>query len=389
MIYDAYEAVDLKTTRAWAEIDLDAIVHNYNIAKNHANKFSSKLIAVVKADAYGHGAVKVALALEEKCSADCFAVATFEEALELVNGGVKSQILVLSEPHPAYYEELIKHPKIIPSLFQFESAALLSDTAIKAGVTKKVYLAVDTGMSRIGIDMANETKLDSSVLLSLKIANLEGIKIIGVFSHFATADQTDKESALMQNKLFSSYIRKLEAAEVKPEVYSLCNSAALTEDEFTNKYDRIRFGIGLYGINPSNETKRVLDLKPAMSLYTRVTYVKTIDEGVGVSYGRSFISKKKTRVATLSIGYADGYPRLLSNKASVLIEGKEAKIIGRICMDQMMIDVTDIENVKVGSIATLIGKTPPVSAETLAEMIGTIPYEILCSVSRRVPRIYK
>ena len=250
------------------------------------------------------------------------------------------------------------------------------------------FLVADTGMSRIGIECTNPEKASEGVALSKEIAALPNIRIEGLFSHYACADQVDKASALHQTECFEKFAAALSNEGIKPTYLSLCNSAALTESAFVNKYDLVREGICLYGYNPSHETERILPLKPAMALRARITAVKTLPAGVGISYGHTFVTERETRVATLSVGYADGYPRLLSNKAGVIIDEKYAPILGRVCMDQMMVDVTDIPSAKVDSIATLMGADERVRADNLAKMMGTIPYELVCGISERIPRIY-
>lgn len=375
-------------TRAWAEIDLSAIRQNYNAAAKHAAAFSTEIMAVVKADAYGHGAVKVAAELEKYCGAKYFAVATLPEALELCEGGIKGRIVILSEVHPGVYDELVKHENIVPSIFHLEGAKALSDAAVKAGREVECFLVSDTGMSRIGIECTTSEKIAEGVLTAKEIAALPGLRMIGVFTHYACADEADKASAYHQTELFGEFLDELKEAGITFPLKSICNSAALTEEAFAEKYDLARLGISLYGFNPSENTATVLPLKPAMAFRARVTDVKTLEAGMGISYGHTFVTDKRTVVATLSVGYADGYPRLLSGKASVIIDDVECPILGRVCMDQMMVDVTNIPNVNVGSVATLMGADKRVRADSLAYMIGTISYELVCGISKRVPRIY-
>ncbi|MBQ2765376.1 MAG: alanine racemase [Clostridia bacterium] len=378
----------MKMTRAWAEIDLAAIRQNYNAAAAHAKAHDAKLVAVVKANAYGHGAITVATELENYCGANFFAVATLPEALELREAGIKSPILILSETHPSLYSKLVQQTKIIPSIFHIESARALSEEASQKGIVFSCFLVADTGMSRIGIECTNPEKASEGLALAKRIAALPNIKIEGLFSHYACADQVDKTSAMHQTECFEKFALSLSNEGIEPKYLSLCNSAALTESAFANKYDLVREGICLYGYNPSYETERILPLKPAMALRARITAVKTLPAGVGISYGHTFVTERETRVATLSVGYADGYPRLLSNKAGVIIDEKYAPILGRVCMDQMMVDVTDIPSAKVDSIATLMGADERVRADNLAKMMGTIPYELVCGISERIPRIY-
>ena len=380
--------IDTKITRTWAEIDLAAIRQNYNSAAAYASSHGAKMIAVVKANAYGHGALTVAAELEKYCGADFFAVATLPEAIELVESGIESKILLLSEIHPSLYSEMLRYKNIVPSIFQLESARALSEAALAHDVTVPCFLVCDTGMSRIGIECTTSEKTTEGIELIKKINNLPNIKIDGIFSHYACSDMRDKSSALQQTSLFKSFIEKLSEQGINPTYKSICNSAALTESEFTNKYDLVRLGISLYGYYPSAETRRILHLKPAMAVRARVTAIRTLPAGTGIGYGHTYVTTRETRVATLPIGYADGYPRLLSNKAGVVIDEKYAPILGRVCMDQLMVDVTDIPSAKVDSIATLIGADERVRADTLAEMMGTISHELISGISGRVPRTY-
>ncbi len=375
-------------TRAWAEIDLAAIRQNFNAAKSHAAMYGANIIAVVKADAYGHGANRVAAELEKRCGAQYFAVATLFEALELIESGIKSHIIILSEVHPSLYDELIKYDNIIPSIFTPDSAKKLSDAAKKRGTAAPCFLVADTGMSRIGIECTTPQKMLRGVEIAEEIASFDNIEIMGIFSHYACADEADKASAMVQTERFNEFVARLAERGIEPTFKSMCNSAALTEAAFAEKYDLVRQGISLYGLNPSDDTARVLNLKPAMALRARITDVKTLDSGVGISYGHTFVTDRETRVATISVGYADGYPRLLSNKASVIIDDCPAPILGRVCMDQLMVDVTDIPSAKVDSIATLMGADERIRADRLASMMGTIPYELICGISPRIPRIY-
>lgn len=380
--------IDHIRTRAWAEIDLDVIRGNYNASKEYAAKHGAKLMAVVKANAYGHGDLRVAAALEKDCGAEYFAAATFDEAKSLADSGIKSSILILSEVHPALYTELVLYPNIIPSICRLESAEALSAAAEKCGRMCDYFIALDTGMSRIGFECTTDEKIDLSFAEICRLVKLPGIRLAGVFSHFACADEKDKSSALLQQSRFDRFVKRLEAAGIHPPMLSLCNSAAFTEPEFENKYQLVREGIGIYGLSPSPDVKNVLNHRPAMTFKARITAVKTVDAGFGISYGHTFVTDRKTRVATVPVGYADGYPRLLSGKAGVMIDGKYAPILGRVCMDQMMVDVSDIPTAEIGSIATVLGGVGEVNADRLASLIGTIGYELICAVSPRIPRVY-
>lgn len=379
------------TTRAWAEIDLSAIRDNFAAARDHAKKYGADTFAIMKANAYGHGAAVVAKELET-AGAKHFAAATLDEALELINAGVGlsgdfESILVLSEVHPSLFGELCAHRSVLTSIYHRSNAELLSDAAGRAGVCVGYFIAIDTGMSRIGIEFTTPEKKKGALEDIEYILSLPNIRCEGVFSHFACADETDKTSALTQNERFDELRAALESRGISL-AYSLCNSAALTEKEFVNKYDYVREGIGIYGLMPSEEVGNPLGVRPAMSLKARVTDVKTLDPGFGVSYGHKFVTDRPTRVATIPVGYADGYPRLLSGKAGVVINGEYAPVLGRVCMDQMMVDVTGIPDVEVDTVATIMGDDPRVNADHLAKMIGTIGYELICAVSPRIPRVY-
>ena len=375
-------------TRAWAEIDLAAIRQNYTMAKKFAKEHGASVAAVVKANAYGHGAVRVAEELEKRCHADFFAVATLSEAVELSESGIRSPIMILSEIHSSLYRDLVTYNNIIPSVYRYESAKALSAAASEAGKTMDYFLVLDTGMSRIGLECTNDEKIEKSLDIALDITRLPNISLHGIFSHFACADEIDKTPTLTQTERFEHFSALLAAKGIKIPMRSFCNSAALTEAVPENKYDLVRQGITLYGLDPSGDTERVLKVKPAMAIRARITDIKTVEAGVGISYGHTFVTKEKTVVATLPIGYADGYPRQLSNRGGVLIDGKYAPVIGRVCMDQLMVDVTHIPSASIDSVATLMGADERVRADKLADMIGTIPYELICGISPRMPRIY-
>ncbi len=375
-------------TRAWAEIDLAAVRQNYTAAESFAKNHGASLVAVIKANAYGHGAVEVARELEVICGANFFAVATFPEAVELCTAGIRSKILILSEIHPSLYAALTEYPNIVPSVFLMESARALSAAAQSAGKSFDCFLALDTGMSRIGIECTSKEKTAAGLDIAEAISKLPNLNILGIFSHYASADMVDATAAIEQTKRFDAFFDALQWRGITPKYKSICNSAALVCPELTNKYDLVREGISLYGYHPSNECARVFSIKPAMALRARITDIKTLDAHTAISYGGTYVTDKPTRVATVPVGYGDGYPRLLSNKAGVIIDEKYAPILGRVCMDQMMVDVTDIPSASVGSVATLIGADERVRANRLADMIGTIPYEIVCGITARVPRIY-
>lgn len=372
----------LDSLRTWVEIDLDALELNLkNVRESLPEK--TKLLAVVKANAYGHGAVKVSSFLEDKV--DYLAVAATDEALEIRKSGVKCPILILGHIPQGDYDVAVRYGATV-TVSDFSEAKLLSDAAKKQGVTAKLHLAVDTGMSRIGFKVCDE-----AIKEIIEIGKLPAIEIEGVFSHFAAADMPDKEYTRMQIKSFNGFLGKLGEAGVKPQITHLYNSAAIADLE--GGYDMVRQGIILYGLNPSDdvEFKNIKRPTPVMSMKTHIVQVKTLEAGVSVSYGCTYKTTEPTRVATLCAGYADGVPRALSNNGGVLIKGKYAKIIGRVCMDQFMVDVTHIPDVKAGDVATIFGFDGEeyISVDDIAAKIGTIGYELICNINSRVTRVYK
>ena len=371
----------MDTKRISAIIDLDAIRFNANTAKGRTPA-GTKYLAVIKADAYGHGAVQVAEALAD--TADYFAVATVDEGVEIRAGGIKNDILVLGYFAPDYFETAILHD-IQPSIFTYESALKLSDAATRLGRTAACHITVDTGMSRIGFEPNEE-----SARTVQKIGELPNLKIAGIFSHFATADEIDKTEALRQRERFDRFNAMLDALGVHIPIRHLNNSAGIME--FDRHYDMVRQGITLYGLTPSAEIRRdSYPLHPAMSLISHVSFVKTLPAGRGISYGRTYITDREMRVATIPVGYADGYPRSQSNKGRVIINGAYCPILGRVCMDQFMVDVSDASDVKIGDKVTLVGADGE-NAISVEEVAGSDPYsfnyEFVCGISRRVPRIY-
>lgn len=365
--------------RVCAKIDLDAIMHNTNAIKNKVTN-GTLIMAVVKADAYGHGAVTVANHL--KNTVDYFGVADVFEALELRKNGITNNILILSFTAPEFFELVVKND-ITATIFDLDSAQSLSNVAQKLNKTAKIHIALDTGMSRIGYDVSNE-----SIEQIKQIKNLNGIYIEGIFSHYATADEADKKEAIKQKECFEWFIEKLEKQGVNIPIKHLSNSAGIME--MGTDFNMVRAGIITYGLYPSEDVeKQDFAIKPAMQIVTHISYVKTVKKGQGISYGLTFRPKNDITVATLPIGYADGYPRALSNKAYVLIKGKKCRVLGRVCMDQMMVDVTGLD-VKVLDEVTILGENfgEYISVELLAEMAGSFNYEFVCGIGRRVPRIY-
>lgn len=368
--------------RVHAVIDLDAICHNINEVKRVIGP-EVKVMPVIKADGYGHGAVPIAKELN-KIGVDAFAVAILEEGITLRNHGIKQPIVILGYTSEYQYSSLIQY-EIEPTVFCYEMAESLSKIASALGKDAKVHIKLDTGMNRIGFKPTKE-----SLEIVKKISELPNIKIEGIFTHFACADEADKTSASKQKAEFDKFIGWLLEEGIDIPVKHVSNSAAIIDMD-SWRMDMVRSGIITYGLYPSEEVaKNVLDLRPAMELKTHIVHVKEIEAGEGISYNHTFVTKRKTKVATIPVGYADGYPRALSSKGRVLIRGQYAPIIGRICMDQFMVNVTDIEGVSVMDDVTLIGTDGEhqIPVEEIANITGTINYEIVCDISKRVPRVY-
>lgn len=368
--------------RCYAPVSLQAIGHNIGEVRKRLAP-GVKLMAVIKADAYGHGACRVGKYLESQV--DYFAVATLEEALELRESGITRPILILSYISPSQYPELVEH-NITQTIDSPEQADALEAAAARAGVRAKIHIAVDTGMTRIGFQVTEE-EADRVA----RIAQLSHLEMEGIFTHFSCADQEDKTYCGMQLEKFERMCRYLEERKVKIPIRHICNSAGIMEFD-GYRFDMVRSGIVTYGLYPSEEVQKDrLNLIPAMEWKAHVIHVKDVEAGVSVGYGATYTtSRPVTRIATVSVGYADGYPRALSGKGSVLIRGKRAPILGRVCMDQMMVDVTEIPDVKVEDVVTLVGRdgNASISMEEIADPAMRFNYEMICSVGKRVPRIY-
>ena len=360
------------------KVDLDAIAANFDAIRAKAGV---PVMAIVKADAYGHGAIQVARLLQDKCA--FFGVSSMLEAMELRRAGLTNPILLLGHAPVSAYPSAIAEG-IRPTIYRYEDALALSDAAVKAGCTAPFHFAVDTGMSRIGFQATEE-----SADICAKIAELPGLIPEGIFSHFATADCEDLSRSRAQADLFDRFCAMLQERGVDIPIRHLSNSAGLMN--FDNHYDMVRSGIVTYGMYPSEEvSQESLKLKPALQFLSRVTHVKTLPAGREVSYGGTFVTEKQTVIATVPVGYADGYRRSLSGKFYVLIHGKRAPILGRVCMDQMMVDVTDIPDVRVNDRVTLVGTDgeETITMEQIAAAADSFNYEFVCGISRRVPRIY-
>lgn len=373
--------------RAWAEVNLDAILFNIESIKKNISDHT-KIIAVIKTDGYGHGAEHIARILENEDRVWGYAVATAEEAFALRDSNIRKPILILGYTFPYSYERLIEDD-IRPTVFMLDSAKELSDKAVMSGKKCRIHIKIDTGMTRIGIHPDDE-----GIKLIRQISELPGLEIEGIFTHFATADEADKTKAYGQMELFKAYTERIQKElNLDIPMKHCSNSAGIVEMPEANM-DAVRAGIILYGLWPSAVVKadKKIDLEPVLSLKSRIVYVKTVPEGQEISYGGTFTTVRDTRVATICLGYGDGYPRSLSNIGYVLVKGHRAPILGRVCMDQFMIDVTDIDaDICVGDKVTLIGKSGEemISMEELGELSGRFNYELACDLGKRVPRIYK
>lgn len=371
--------------RGWAEIDLAAFRENLESIRKNMRPGTS-MIGVIKTDGYGHGAAELARIMEKEDFISGYAVATVEEALALRRENIKKSILVLGYTFLSEYEDMILND-IRATVFTDE---MLKDMGREAGRLHrkmKAHIAVDTGMSRIGIRPD-----DTGLSFTDRALHTPGVEIEGIFTHFARADEADKSSAYDQFHRFYGFTQRIEnELGYRIPIRHCSNSAAIVEMPDMNM-DAVRAGIILYGLWPSGEVSRQpVALKPLLSLYSRVAYVKELEAGRQISYGGTFETKRTMRVATIPIGYGDGYPRLLSNRGEVLICQKRAKILGRVCMDQFMVDVTDIPQAQTGSLVTLIGRDglEEITMEELGEKSGRFNYELACCLGKRIPRIYK
>jgi len=379
--------MDWKTeyARGYLEIDLDRIHRNMDNMKANLDE-KTKMIGVIKTDGYGHGAVPIAAELEPLEYMYGFAVATVEEAHILRMAGVKKPILILGYTFPYSYPTLVKE-EIRPTVFREDTLKDLSEVAVSLNTKIKVHIKLDTGMSRIGV-LPDE----SGFQFVEKALQTEGIEVEGIFTHFATSDYADKRYAYEQLEKFQKFC--LEAEErfhINFAVKHCSNSAGIIEMREANM-DVVRAGITLYGLSPSDEVEKdIVKFEPALSFKSTIVYVKTIPAGTAVGYGRTYIADKERTIATIPLGYGDGYPRGMSNKGYVLIHGKRAPIIGRVCMDQFMVDVTDIPGTAVNDEVTLIGTdgAETITMEEIGEVSGRFNYELACNLGKRVPRVYK
>lgn len=369
--------------RTWAEIDISALVHNFKLIKEMCG--DAKIMAVVKANAYGHSAADIAPVLQ-KNGADGFAVSNIDEALQLRECGITGQVLILGYTPVECVNELCKND-ISQCVYSKEYALSLSEAAVKNGVEPKIHIKIDTGMSRLGFDCRNGQL--NGIADAIYSAGLEKLAFEGVFTHFASADRsasTEDGFTDRQYRLFSEALKRFSEAGLYPEICHCCNSAALIAD-CDKHLDMCRPGIILYGLAPSDAPELKRDFIPVMTLKSVISMVKSIAAGDTVSYGRVFKAERDMKIATVAAGYADGYPRALSDKAEVSVNGVRARVLGRICMDQLLIDVSHIESIKMGDEVILFGKE--LSVDELASLCKTVNYEIVCGISPRVPRIIK
>jgi alanine racemase len=375
--------MDYKLNRAWAEISLDNIAHNIREIRRITNK-NAELMGVVKADAYGHGVMEVAKTLLEN-GASRLAVSMLDEAIQLRRTGIDVPILILGYTDPIRAGEIIEND-VTQSVFSHDLAQALSDEAVRQGKKVKIHIKIDTGMSRIGFLPGY-----SAVKNVVEISRLPNIIIEGLFTHFATADEKDRQYTYTQFERFMSICCELQRIGIHIPVKHCANSAGIIEYPEMH-LDMVRPGIILYGMYPSEDVdKSKIDLKPAMTLKANVIMVKELEKNTSISYGRIFTTNRNSQIATIPIGYADGFTRMLSNKGKVLIHGQFAPVVGRICMDQCMVDVTDLgSKVEVGDEVVLIGSQGDnkITAEDVAQTIGMINYELVCIFGKRIPRAF-
>lgn len=364
----------MDSLKTFAEIDLDALSHNLSIVRKKTK--NSAILAVVKAGAYGHGSIKISEHLL-KSGASMLGVAFVEEAIELREAGIKAPILVFFDPHNI--DSYFKY-NLTPTVFAFKHAKTISDKAYKYNLKKAVHIKVDTGMGRVGLKIADALSEIS------EIAELKNLELEGIMSHFSDPDMTDRDFTAMQLKNFIALIESLKKKKVHFRFSHIANSAAVLQ--FPEAHlNMVRPGIMLYGYGPTEKDT----LKPVLSLKSKIIFTKTVPPKTPISYGRTFITKRKSTIATIPIGYADGYSRKLSNSGEVLIGGKRVPVVGRVCMDTIMVDVTEIPHAKENAKVTLIGSQgkEKITAQDIADKTETIPYEVLTTIGQRVKRIYK
>jgi alanine racemase len=365
--------------RTYAIVDLGRVVENLRLCKEKLRK-GMAVCAVVKMDAYGHGIVEVAKAIEDECA--MFGVATVEEAITLRKAGIEGDILILGVIPESQYALLYEY-RIMPSLFTLKQLKKLEELGKKNNTNLAVHIALDTGMGRIGI----QTEEKGALKIAEQILASPYIEVKGIFSHFASCDEQDKSYARKQEQRFKNYLEKLKERGFTIPLCHIANSAGILEDIGT-EYNMVRDGIVLYGVYPSKEVLHELPIKMALSWKAKISHIKTVPAGEGISYGSTFVTEKEMKIATIPVGYGDGYPRILSGKATVLVSGKKCPILGRVCMDQFMVDITGVE-AELFQEVTLLGEE---GGEEISlydwEELGVFPYEFLCGLGNRVPRVY-
>jgi len=366
--------------RAWVEIDLAALTHNVKQLKNLLSP-QTELMAVVKADAYGHGAVAVSQTVLS-AGASWLGVATIPEGIELREAGIEAPILLLGATHTAQQVKAIAQWQLQPTICTAKQALIFSEVLVSLNQSLPVHAKLDTGMSRLGAPWQEATEFVQLV------KGLPNLKLASIYSHLATADSPDTAVMKEQHQRFERAIAQIKTSGINPIRLHLANSAAALADPDLH-YDLVRVGLATYGLYPAPHLQNVVDLKPAMQVKAKVTQVKTIEAGTGVSYGYQFIAQRQTKIAVVGVGYADGIPRNLSNKMQVLVKGKLVPQVGAVTMDQLMLDVTDIPDLEVGEVVTLLGKDGEnqITADDWAATLGTISWEIVCGFKHRLPRV--
>ncbi|HKK31934.1 MAG TPA: alanine racemase [Desulfomicrobiaceae bacterium] len=373
----------------WAEIDLDAIAHNLKEIRRNIGP-APEIMAVVKANAYGHGAVRISqLAL--RSGADRLAVARVGEGIELREAGITAPLLVLGYAPEDCAPDIVRH-RLTPTIYSLQAAQVLSEEAVRTGKSVPVHIKIDTGMGRLGIPAGQHLggSIEKAVDEISAMSTLPGIELEGIYTHFACADSTDKSNVLAQLDLFNALLDTLDRRSIHFSIRHCANSASII-DIPQARFDLVRAGIMLYGLYPSAEVdkSRVL-LKPAMQLKARIAHIKEVPAGCPISYGATHVTTAPTRIATIPVGYADGYSRLLSSRAAMLVREKRVPVVGRVCMDQTMIDVREFPDLKIGDEVTVLGagSTVKFDSDDIARLTGTINYEVVSTITARVPRIY-
>ncbi len=364
--------------RAWVEVDLSAIKHNVHQLKSLLTS-PTELMAIVKADAYGHGTIEVSQAAIE-AGASWLGVATIPEGIQLRHAGITAPIVILGATNGVDEIKVIAEYRLQPTICNPKQALIYHEVLSMTGEQVSVHLKIDTGMSRLGVDW------QEAIAFVKLVQHLPNLDIISVYSHFATADDCDRTFMELQAQRFAQVINALKSENIYPPRIHICNTAAMLCDH-TFHYDIVRIGLGIYGLYPALHLKNIVDLRPALTVKARITQVKEIAAGTSVSYGRSFIAPQDMKIANVAIGYADGVPRGLSNRISVAVNGQKVAQIGTITMDQCAINVTDVPNVNIGDEVTFLGGDSENTADDWANLLGTISWEVLCGFKHRLPRI--